>query len=101
MSEQYRVSQASSRGGQSLRVSERYRVFQAPIQQYADKISGYFVPFIVVVSLLTLCAWILIGFLNFPLVQKYFPVSSSLTPWFQTLDDVMMLFSSVALLCLI
>ena len=61
-------------------VSERYRVFQAPIQQYADKISGYFVPFIVVVSLLTLCAWILIGFLNFPLVQKYFPVSSSLTP---------------------
>lgn len=48
---------------------------QAPIQQYADKISGYFVPFIVGISLLTLIAWIIIGFLDFSLVEKYFPVS--------------------------
>lgn len=48
---------------------------QAPIQQYADKISGYFVPFIVGISLLTLVAWIFIGFLDFSLVEKYFPVS--------------------------
>lgn len=50
-------------------------LFQAPIQQYADKISGYFVPFIVVISVLTLIAWIFIGFLNFSLVEEYFPVS--------------------------
>lgn len=49
--------------------------FQAPIQQYADKISGYFVPFIVFISLLTLIAWVIIGFLNFALVEEYFPVS--------------------------
>lgn len=49
--------------------------FQAPIQQYADKISGYFVPFIVGISILTLIAWIIIGFLDFSLVEKYFPVS--------------------------
>uniref|UniRef100_A0A3B4AS03 P-type Cu(+) transporter n=1 Tax=Periophthalmus magnuspinnatus TaxID=409849 RepID=A0A3B4AS03_9GOBI len=47
--------------------------FQAPIQQYADKISGYFVPFIVGISALTLVAWIIVGFLNFSLVEKYFP----------------------------
>lgn len=48
--------------------------FQAPIQQFADRLSGYFVPFIVVVSLLTLVAWLAIGFVNFDIVKENFPV---------------------------
>lgn len=51
-------------------------VAQAPIQQFADKLSGYFVPFIVFVSVATLAAWLIIGTLDFDIVAKYFPVSN-------------------------
>lgn len=56
---------------------------QAPIQQFADKLSGYFVPFIVFVSVATLAAWLIIGAFDFDIVAKYFPVSnvSNLTTW--------------------
>lgn len=47
---------------------------QAPIQQFADRISGYFVPFIILVSVTTLVAWLAIGFVNFDIVKENFPV---------------------------
>ena len=52
-----------------------FYLFQAPIQQVADTIAGYFVPVVCSLSLLTLVSWIIVGYVDVTLIDKDYVVS--------------------------